>query len=1212
MRFTALVVLSQVTTVLALTLVFSRLFARRNAALNISVNLWGLAAALACPALFAVVARTGVSWVALPSSAAPSEVATLPDPEPVATPTPSERHDPPPAPVARPALESPAPAGVVAADPKGERPAAPVPAAPTLRRRTLPDAASLLTLAWAAGTLLLTLRLLLGWRLQARLRRTLRPASLDPALLEIGKRSGLRVTPPICLSSQVRTPCSIGLFRPVLVLPESLVPILTPEALGDILIHECAHVLHRHHWVGLFQRIAAIAMWLHPLVHAVNRDLSRALEELCDNHVLASREASSYARTLLEVLEKSGAVETVAEGVGLLPPRWKLSDRIEGLLDGRRRIATKARVSAALGIGTLLAAAGAALAGIRAAVPAAPELPPVAVAAADDDPLPPGVLLRVGSAKFHHAPGIQMLAFSPDGKTLAAGGNYGVTAWDLATGTRRLQHLSCTGYVAFSPDGKRIASGGSGNSVLLWDVASGEELPRGDLTKDAQANAGIFGMRVVGFSPDGKAIYSAGQDGNVRILDAERGSDLRAAKGPASSMMMAIATVNGKLCAMLMERQGPPSLWDLESGTEVLKFAGQDKVQGGILSPDGSMVAFLCVKPDPAGKITFGADLWDLTRKKKVLRLDDTTALAFSRDGATIAGADARGSTISLKEAATGQLLRAIETGRGTVRSLAFSPDGKTLASATGQAVHLWDVATGKELPAASGHDSQVNALAISPDGKLLVTSAGANPFLGLDTRGNEDPLRVWDAATGREIRAIGGARARVDALVFSPDGKRIAAAGGTFVGLWELASAKQILSTDGQNEDFRFPHDSGPFNTIAFSPDGATLAAGARDGSLRFWKAATGEMIRTVSGEPVTSLAFSPDGKLLAVGLTDHSVRLRDASGIREIKNISIPRNNGGSSSSNGVPNASAIRVSFSPDGRVLLIEYGGGYGHRVSLWEVATAKEFLKWDQTRGVTPVMVSFSPDGTTLASTSMFGGSEVTFWDAASIRKISSFQTSTESIQRAMNRLMLWRNRPLAFTPDGKALAVASNDSTVLLWSVDPSAWPVYIRPRAEDRPLEKLWEDLASKDAGAAWRAVLEAARQGDRAVAFLKDRLHPAAVDAQAVRKMIADLDHENSETRQQASTQLKAMDSAAEPLVRDALAANPTAELKDRLRELMDAFEMPVTDLPESQRVGRAVWVLERIGTPEARALLGALSRGPAGRLSRDARSALQRLGN
>ncbi|RPH35845.1 MAG: hypothetical protein EHM91_16730 [Planctomycetota bacterium] len=160
--------------------------------------------------------------------------------------------------------------------------------------------------------------------------------------------------------------------------------------------------------------------------------------------------------------------------------------------------------------------------------------------------------------------------------------------------------------------------------------------------------------------------------------------------------------------------------------------------------------------------------------------------------------------------------------------------------------------------------------------------------------------------------------------------------------------------------------------------------------------------------------------------------------------------------------------------------------------------------------------------------------------------------------------------------------------------------------------MEQLWIDLASKDAGPAHRAVLDAARQGDRAVAFLKNELCAPGADGAAVRKLIADLDHEQAEVRQSASTQLKAMDSAAEPLLREALAANPTGELRGRLVELLDACESPVTDLPDPLRTRRAVWVLERIGTPEARILLGTLAKGPAGRLSRDARASLQRLKN
>ena len=693
MSFTlaAMVILGQVTAVLALTLISSRLFARRNAALNISVNLWGLSAALACPVIFAIVAAANVSWVTLPAPGVPEplEIAALP--EPVATPEP-------PAPAVPVTVHTDTATSFEATlGPVTLPEPVPTPSATPEPRFKLPDLGTLLIAIWAAGALFLAARLLHGWRVQARLRSTLKPADVD--LSAIRESMGLRAAPPVTVSPRVGTPCSIGLLRPVLVLPEAMVSTLTPEALRDILIHECAHVLHRHHWVGLLQRIAALVFWPHPLVHVVNRGLSRRLEELCDNHVLESREATSYARTLLEVLEKSGVVTHVATGIGLLPPRWKIADRIAGLLDERRRIVTRARVSAALGIGTVLAAAGVALAGIRTADPAAPPLsePSQASAPAFDEPLPPGALLRFGSSKFRHGPGIEMLAFSPDGKILAAGGNYGVSAWETATGKVRLQRMNCTGYVTFSPDGSLIAAGGGGDSVLLWNAATGEDVARDGLGKDGTENQSFTGMRPVTFSRDGKQIYSGGSEGNVRVFDSATGTLLRSSKGPAKSYLAAVVIVDGKAAAISSDGQKKRVLWDLETGAEILKFDELGEYpRHTVASPDGTVAAFTGLKPDPAGGHFFVGELWDLALKKRTQVFDDTASIALSRDGGTIATGDARGSTIRLREASTGKVLRTIAMGRGSAASLAFSPDGKILASASGMAVRLWDTASGK------------------------------------------------------------------------------------------------------------------------------------------------------------------------------------------------------------------------------------------------------------------------------------------------------------------------------------------------------------------------------------------------------------------------------------------------------------------------------------------------------------------------------------
>jgi len=234
-------------------------------------------------------------------------------------------------------------------------------------------------------------------------------------------------------------------------------------------------------------------------------------------------------------------------------------------------------------------------------------------------------------------------------------------------------------------------------------------------------------------------------------------------------------------------------------------------------------------------------------------------SVAFSPDGKTLASGS-WDETIKLWDTATGEELRTLTGHTSYVSSVAFSPDGKILASASGDGtVRLWDAATGREIRRLEGHWGWVFAIAFSPDGKTVASG------------GDDGLVLLWDVETGSEKGVLEGHEGAVYGVAFSPSGDLLATGSEDHtVKLWDLASQRLKATLRGHQ---------GYVLAVAFSPDGRLVASGSEDGTVRIWDSTTGNQIQVLSGHEdiVHSVAFSPDGKTLASGSVDGTVRLWD-----------------------------------------------------------------------------------------------------------------------------------------------------------------------------------------------------------------------------------------------------------------------------------------------------------------------------------------------
>ncbi len=610
------------------------------------------------------------------------------------------------------------------------------------------------------------------------------------------------------------------------------------------------------------------------------------------------------------------------------------------------------------------------------------------------------------------------VAFSPDGKILASGGEDNlIKIWDVASGTESQTlsgHSNIVNKVAFSPNSSILASSSYDKTVKVWDVSHGR------IIQNLTGHTG-WASSVV-FSPDGMVLVSGDNIGTIRIWNTtnwEGGVKMkREHKGWVNYVAFSPDGTLMATCGL----DKVIKIWNTTSWEVNQILTGHTDVINEVkFSPDGKMLVSACIDS------SFW--IWNMTSGNVTYEYDEHTDLNLevwdffsSVDYSPTSSMMASGGEdrlIRLWDAAKNETIHTLSGHEDYVSRVLFSPDGTLLASCSKDTtIKLWNVIRGAELLTLPRHRSAVTSVDFSPSGTLLVS-------------GSEDnTVKLWNVTDETEPQlteplTLTGHEDVVTFVTFSPDSSLLASASwDSNVKLWNM--------TNFQLESELTNH-TGFVYSLAFSSDGTMLASGSGtlifQPEIRIWNTTSGEELRDpldippgIHTSPVTSIAFSRDGTFLASGSEDGSVIVWNVSNWTPLHTL-LDWHKGGAVKSMAFSPINTLFASSGEDNYIRLINVTNGE----SIYNLTKHSSSV----------LSVNFSPDGKLLVSGSADG--TIRLWNISNGNEQQIYYLYKVNVNS------------VAFSPTGKMIASGGSDSTIKLWGVD-------INPDFDTDGMSDKWE----------------------------------------------------------------------------------------------------------------------------------------------------------